>query len=62
MEKQELFIKIENYLDGKMPEAEAKTFEADIATDPVLAESVALHRLVFNGRDAGKTGHHGQCK
>ncbi len=45
MEKQELFIKIEDYLDGKLPEAEAEAFEEQIAADPALAESVARQRL-----------------
>lgn len=46
-----LFDKIEDYLRGKLPPAEAAAFEADIAADPELAELVKLHRLERQGQE-----------
>ncbi len=44
-----LFDKIEAWLRGKLPPAEAAAFEAEIAADPELAELVRVHRLEQQG-------------
>ncbi|GAB4499125.1 MAG: hypothetical protein OHK0019_35740 [Saprospiraceae bacterium] len=44
-----LFDKIETYLRGKLPPAEAAAFEAEIAADPELAALVKIQRLEREG-------------
>lgn len=44
-----LFDKIESYLRGKLPPAEAAAFEAEIAADPELAALVKTQRLEREG-------------
>jgi hypothetical protein len=44
-----LFDKIEAYLRGQLPSAEAAAFEAEIAADPELAALVKMHRLERRG-------------
>lgn len=39
--------KIEAWLQGKLPAAEAAAFQSEIAADPALAEAVELHRLAL---------------
>jgi anti-sigma factor RsiW len=48
---EELFFKIEDYLDGKLSQAEATTFEQEIAADRELAETVEMHRFEREGLD-----------
>ena len=44
-----LFDKIESYLRGKLPPAEAAAFEAELAADPELAALVKTQRLEREG-------------
>lgn len=37
---EEMYARIEDYLDGAMPEAERAVFEADLAADPALAAAL----------------------
>lgn len=39
----EYYDKIEDYIKGRLPEAERKAFESEMASNPDLAEEVALH-------------------
>jgi anti-sigma factor RsiW len=48
-EQEKLFFKIEDYLQGKLPPAEAQEFEKDIAADPELAAAVKKHRFEQQG-------------
>ncbi|MCB0522385.1 MAG: tetratricopeptide repeat protein [Saprospiraceae bacterium] len=45
MDKEELYLKIEQFLDGKLPTEESAAFKEAIAADQALAEDVALHRI-----------------
>lgn len=51
MTDQQLIEKIEAYLAGKLSSADTHAFEADIKTNPVLAEEVELQRLSMLGID-----------
>ncbi|MCB0610354.1 MAG: hypothetical protein KDD12_21705 [Lewinella sp.] len=44
MEKERLYEQIEAYLAGDLPGEERRSFERQLAEDPVLAAEVALHR------------------
>lgn len=53
MDTIDLYEKIESYLLGRLPAGEHAAFEAEIQSDPVLAEEVALHRdlIVATGEE-----------
>lgn len=51
MANDQLSDKIEAWLKGKLPAAEAAAFQAEIAADPALAEEVDLHRLTLYAMD-----------
>lgn len=51
MANEQLSDKIEAWLKGKLPSAEAAAFQAEIAADPALAEEVDLHRLALHAID-----------
>jgi len=51
MNKDATFEKIEAWLSGELPEAEARAFEAEIATDAALATEVERHRRGREGLD-----------
>lgn len=46
--KEQLYERIEAYLAGTLPEEERARLEQEIASDPALAEEVALHRSLDN--------------
>ena len=48
MMKEQLYERIEAYLDGALSEEERARLEQDMAADPALAEEVALHRSLDN--------------
>ncbi len=47
MANEQLGDKIEAWLKGELPPAEAAAFQAEVAADPALAEEVDLHRLTL---------------
>ncbi len=49
MKNDDTFNKIESWLSGELPEAEARAFEAEMAADAALASEVERHR---RGREA----------
>lgn len=51
MDNHPLSAKIEAWLQGKLPAAEAAAFQAEMAADPALAEEVDLHRLTLQAMD-----------
>ncbi len=51
MADEQLTDKIEAWLKGKLPTAEAAAFQAEVAADPALAEQVELHRLTLRARE-----------
>lgn len=51
MANDQLSDKIEAWLKGKLPPAEAAAFQAEIVADPALAEEVDLHRLTLYAMD-----------
>jgi len=51
MANEELGDKIEAWLKGQLPAAEAAAFQAALAADPALAEEVELHRLTLHAMD-----------
>lgn len=51
MDNHPLSDKIEAWLQGKLPAAEAAAFQAEMAADPALAEEVDLHRLTLQAMD-----------
>ncbi len=51
MANDQLSDKIEAWLKGKLPPAEATAFQVEIAADPALAEEVDLHRLTLYAMD-----------
>ncbi len=46
MSSQSIYEKIEAYLEGKLTEEERKAFEAQLASDPKLAEKVSLYKNI----------------
>ncbi|GAB5398442.1 MAG: hypothetical protein Aureis2KO_00270 [Aureisphaera sp.] len=46
MEEEELYIKIERYVQGDMTEGERAAFENEAANNPELKEQIALHTVI----------------
>lgn len=51
MADEQLTDKIEAWLKGNLPTAEAAAFQAEVAADPALAEQVDLHRLTLRAME-----------
>lgn len=51
MANEQLSDKIEAWLKGELPPAEAAAFQSEVAADPALAEEVDLHRMTMYAID-----------